>query len=131
MALLRFFIWSAILKFTGRSLPSIAGSLHDRQRAPRERLSLDRGWLFHLGDIVQPPIIGHEESYGNAKANAGGAAGNEYDDSDWRRLDLPHDWAVEGPFDPKANVGAGLSSARHRLVSPLPEGRCGRSRQAF
>lgn len=76
--------------------------------APRERLSLDRGWLFHQGDIVQPPIVGHEESYGNAKAgSAGGAAGNEYDDSDWRRLDLPHDWAVEGPFDPKANVAQG------------------------
>ncbi|MYM24121.1 DUF4982 domain-containing protein [Duganella sp. FT135W] len=76
--------------------------------APRERLSLDRGWLFHQGDIVQPPIVGHEESYGNAKAgSAGGAAGNEYDDSDWRRLDLPHDWAVEGPFDPKANVSQG------------------------
>lgn len=76
--------------------------------ATRERLSLDRGWLFHQGDIVQPPIIGHEESYGNAKAgSAGGAAGNEYDDSDWRRLDLPHDWAVEGPFDPKANVAQG------------------------
>jgi beta-galactosidase len=79
------------------------------QAAPlRERLSLDRGWLFHLGDIVQPPIVGHEESYSNAKAgSAGGAAGNEYDDSDWRKLDLPHDWAVEGPFDPKANVSQG------------------------
>lgn len=76
--------------------------------APRERLSLNRGWLFHQGDIVQPPILGHEESYGNAKAgSAGGAAGNEYDDSDWRRLNLPHDWAVEGPFDPKANVSQG------------------------
>ena len=76
--------------------------------APRERLSLDRGWLFHQGDLVEPPIVGHEESYSNAKAgNAGGAAGNEYDDSDWRRLDLPHDWAVEGPFDPKANVSQG------------------------
>jgi beta-galactosidase len=76
--------------------------------ATRERLSLDRGWLFHQGDIVQPPIVGHEESYSNAKAgSAGGAAGNEYDDSDWRHLDLPHDWAVEGPFDPKANVAQG------------------------
>ena len=55
----------------------------------RERLSLDRGWLFHLGDIVQPPIKGHGESYGNAKAgNAAGAAGTEFDDSGWRHLDL-------------------------------------------
>ncbi|MRW92249.1 DUF4982 domain-containing protein [Duganella sp. FT80W] len=76
--------------------------------AARERLSLDRGWLFHQGDLVEAPIVGHEESYSNAKAgSAGGAAGSEYDDSDWRRLDLPHDWAVEGPFDPKANVAQG------------------------
>lgn len=76
--------------------------------ANRERLSLDRGWLFHLGDIPMPEIKGHGASYGNAKAgNAPGAAGREYDDSDWRKLDLPHDWAVEGPFDPNANISQG------------------------
>ena len=74
----------------------------------RERLSLDRGWLFHLGDIPMPEIKGHGASYGNAKAgNAPGPAGREYDDSDWRTLDLPHDWAVEGPFDPNANLSQG------------------------
>lgn len=74
----------------------------------RERLSLDRGWLFHLGDIPAPEIKGHGASYGNAKAgNAPGAAATEYDDSDWRKLDLPHDWAVEGPFDPNANISQG------------------------
>jgi hypothetical protein len=97
-------------------LPSSAAACVTANAAPRERLSLDRGWLFHLGDIVQPPIIGHENPTATPKPNAAGAAGTKYDDSDWRRLDLPHDWAVEGPFDPKANVGAGLSSARHRLV---------------
>jgi beta-galactosidase len=88
-------------------LACVSASLN-ASAAARERLSLDRGWLFHQGDIVQPAIVGHEESYSNAKAgSAGGAAGNEYDDSDWRRLDLPHDWAVEGRFDPKANVAQG------------------------
>lgn len=74
----------------------------------REKLSLDRGWLFHLGDIPFPEIKGHSMTYANAKAgNAGGAAGTEYDDSDWRVLDLPHDWAVEGPFDSDANISQG------------------------
>ncbi|MYN26241.1 beta-galactosidase GalA [Duganella levis] len=98
--------------------------------ATRERLSLDRGWLFHQGDIVQPPIVGHEESYSNAKAgSAGGAAGNEYDDSDWRHLDLPHDWAVEGPFDPKANVAQGYRPRgigwyrRYLQVDPADRGK--------
>ncbi len=74
----------------------------------REHLSLDRGWLFHHGDIPMPEIVGHSATYGNAKAgNAQGAAGAKYNDSDWRKLDLPHDWAVEGPFDPRANVSQG------------------------
>jgi len=74
----------------------------------REKLSLDRGWLFHLGDVAMPEVKGHGFSYANAKAgNAWGAAGLEYDDSDWRKLDLPHDWAVEGPFDPNANISQG------------------------
>lgn len=74
----------------------------------REQLSLDRGWLFHLGDVPMPEVKGHGWSYANAKAgNAWGAAGTEFDDSDWRKLDLPHDWAVEGPFDPNANISQG------------------------
>jgi hypothetical protein len=96
-----------------------------RALVARPRLAVPPGRRRPAADL------GHGESYGNAKAgNAAGAAGTEYDDSDWRRLDLPHDWAVEGPFDPNANVGAGLSSARHRLV-PVTCGGCGRSRQAF
>ena len=99
-------------------------------KAGRERLSLDRGWLFHLGDVRQAPIVGHEESYSNAKAgNAPGAAGAEFDDSDWRRLDLPHDWAVEGPFDPKANISQGYRPRgigwyrRYLQVDPADRGR--------
>ncbi len=73
-----------------------------------ERLSLDRGWRFHLGDIPFPVISGHGMSYGNAKAGkAWGAAAADYDAGDWRVLDLPHDWAVEGPFDKEANLSQG------------------------
>lgn len=80
-----------------------------------ERLSLDAGWRFHLGDIPMPEINGHSMSYNNAKAGkAWGAADPEFDDSDWRRLDLPHDWVVEGPFDQNANISQGY---RQRGVS--------------
>jgi beta-galactosidase len=76
--------------------------------ATRERLSLDAGWRFHLGDITPPVIRGHRDSYRNAKAGvAWGAAAPDFDDSDWRKLDLPHDWVVEGPFDPKENISQG------------------------
>jgi beta-galactosidase len=74
----------------------------------RERLSLDRGWLFHEGDIPFPVVTGHQPSYDNAKAgSSSGAASPEYDDSSWKQVDLPHDWAVEQPFDRNANLSQG------------------------
>jgi beta-galactosidase len=74
----------------------------------RERLSLDRAWLFYLGDIPFPEIKGQAQTYESAKAGrAWGAAAPDFDDSNWRQLDLPHDWAVESPFDPKANLAQG------------------------
>ncbi len=74
----------------------------------REVLSLDPGWRFHLGDIPFPEVKGHGATYNNAKAGtARGAASPDFDDTDWRQVDLPHDWVVEGPFDPQANVSQG------------------------
>lgn len=75
---------------------------------PDEQLSLDQGWRFHQGDVPFPVVKGHDDSYNNAKAGkAWGAAAPEYDDTNWRELDLPHDWAVEGPFDPNENLSQG------------------------
>jgi beta-galactosidase len=112
MFLLKNLFWLLCLIWTIECLS--ADSLHPQtvnnttKADGRERLSLDRGWLFHLGDIPPPKITGHGATYRSAKAgNAVGAAGTEYDDSDWRELDLPHDWAVEGPFDPNANISQG------------------------
>jgi len=33
------------------------------------------------------------------KGEAAGAEAPEFNDSAWRSLALPHDWAIEGPFD--------------------------------
>jgi len=75
---------------------------------PRERLSLDQGWLFHKGDVPTPAIKGHGASYNSAKAGGvTGAAATGFDDSNWRRLDLPHDWAVEGGFNANENLSQG------------------------
>ena len=35
------------------------------------------------------------------KGEAAGAEQTAFSDSAWRALDLPHDWAIEGPFDRK------------------------------
>lgn len=96
----------------------------------RQAMSLDRGWLFHLGDIPMPKIVAHEETYRNAKAgNAWGAAALRFNDSAWRELDLPHDWAVEGPFDPSANVSQGYRPRGigwYRRYLRVDEGKRGR-----
>ena len=76
--------------------------------APHERLSLDIGWRFHLGDIPFPVIKGHDITYSNAKAGKSwGAAAPEYDDANWRSLNLPHDWAVESAYDSTENPSQG------------------------
>ena len=79
-------IASLRLSFCGGSSPLKAGE----SAAPPTAVSGDvhrdmlfsEGWKFHLGDVDK------------AKDPA-------FDDSAWRTLDLPHDWSIEGAFDPK------------------------------
>jgi len=77
--------------------------------------NFDSGWKFHLGDLV-------------------GAESVIFSDSDWRSLNLPHDWSIEGNFkpdNPATNSGASLPcgigwyrktfsvtdcSAKHRFI---------------
>ena len=76
---------------------------------PASKVSLDKGWRFHLGDIPFPIIKGEEMTYRSAKAGkAWGAAAPEYDDTKWRNLNVPHDWAVELPIDSTENEAQGF-----------------------
>ena len=78
------------------------------QSAVREKLSLDNGWRFYQGEIPMPVIKGHDMSYSNAKAGkAWAAAAPGFDDSEWQKLNLPHDWAVDNPFDSTENSNQG------------------------
>lgn len=66
----------------------------------REGLLLDTGWKFHLGDAAS---VEGDFGYGRAvlfakAGESGGAVDPAFDDSSWRTLDLPHDWAVEQDF---------------------------------
>lgn len=66
----------------------------------RDHILFDDGWKFALGNASDPDRdfgYGRYESF----AKAGGGTGplqSGFDDSDWRTVDLPHDWAVELPF---------------------------------
>jgi beta-galactosidase len=72
--------------------------------APRERLLMDFGWKFHLGNEW-----GAAQSL--AKAGTGsGPASTWFSDASWRPVNLPHDWAIELPFDPKAESSHGFKA---------------------
>jgi len=67
---------------------------------PRERLLLDFDWKFFQGHGTDPARdLGFGANQGDfAKSGSFGFATAKFDDSKWRSLNLPHDWAVELPF---------------------------------
>lgn len=69
--------------FLSVALMAISLSMQARQRD-----NFDKGWLFILGDSAQ-------------------MATPAYNDSHWRKLSLPHDWAIEGDFYAGNPSGAG------------------------
>lgn len=76
------------------------------------RLLFDNDWRFHLGDVNGAEAVG-------------------YDDKAWRRLDLPHDWSIEGAVDknePAGNDGGYLPTGIgwYRKSFTLPEAAAGR-----
>jgi beta-galactosidase len=88
---------------------------------PRERLLADAGWRFHLGNEW-----GSAQNL--AKAGSGyGPASPEFSDASWRRVDLPHDWAVELPFDRKAESSHGFKA----LGDGFPQNNVGWYRRSF
>jgi beta-galactosidase len=64
------------------ALAVAAGPAH----VQRQRLSMDPGWHFALGDST-------------------GVERPGFDDHAWRRLDLPHDWSIEGTMRQDAPGG--------------------------
>ena len=73
-------------------LVCLLSALMGLQAEARKRLNFDGDWRFLLGDSAQM-----------AKA--------EYNDSWWRKLDVPHDWAIEGDFqvgNPSGATGGAL-----------------------
>jgi beta-galactosidase len=67
---------------------------------PREQLLFDFGWKFTFGHGSDPAKdLGFGFGQGDfAKTGDFGFSKAKFDDSKWRTLDLPHDWAVEVPF---------------------------------
>jgi beta-galactosidase len=84
------------------ALPIGEATASAKPGAGRERLLLDFGWRFHLGnanDAAKDFGFGAGRS-GNFQKTGNFIAASSlgFDDGDWRAVDLPHDWAVELPF---------------------------------
>src|SRR6201997_2483477 len=103
---------------------------------PRERLLFDFGWKFTLGNGTDPAKdLGFGNGQGDfAKTGDFQFAKAKFDDSKWRTLNLPHDWAVELPFV-HDDAGEGDSSLRPHGYKPLgrryPETSVGWYRREF
>ncbi|MEO6452473.1 MAG: sugar-binding domain-containing protein [Ginsengibacter sp.] len=91
---------------------SVISFAQPQQKPPaREHIRIDDDWRFAFG---HPYDTKKDFDNGTAyfsyfsKATYGdGAASPGFDDRSWRKLDLPHDWAVEQPFDRKGSLSHG------------------------
>jgi beta-galactosidase len=107
---------------------------------PSAHILLDQGWHFAFGHPFGPAKdFGHATGYFSYFAKAGygdGPAAEKFDDRAWRVLSLPHDWADEMPFDPRAGYSHGYravgrlfpdtSVGWYRRKFPVPQSDLGR-----
>ena len=69
----------------------------------RLRISFDEDWRFYKG-------------------NAEGAEKAAFKDENWQRIDVPHDWSIEGPFDKEMPGNKGKVHDTNSDVAYLPQG---------
>jgi beta-galactosidase len=99
--------------------------------APRERLLLDSNWCFALGhasDVKKD--FDHATggfSYFAKTGFGSGASDPKFNDAGWRKLDLPHDWAVEMPFSERGSGSHGFKA----IGREFPENSVGWYRKKF
>jgi beta-galactosidase len=101
--------------------------------AQRQQLNFDSDWKFHFGHTASP-----EKDFNYSIVNIfskSGAAANtaidpKFNDSKWRTLDIPHDWAVELPFVYKDNFDV-MSHGYKPVGGLFPETSIGWYRKHF
>lgn len=110
----------------GVLLPSLGQSV-------RERILLDEDWQFALGNASSPEKdFGCGTEYFNyltkaASIHNAGPYSMKFDASDWKRVNLPHDWVVDLPFEGKASHSHGYKTVGYRY----PETSVGWYRKTF
>jgi len=117
------------------TLPPVSQEQQDStlsKPSPRERYLFDFGWRFHLGD-VDDPVADFGFGAGEAEFAKSGyvfpASRSKFDDSHWRVVNLPHDFAVELPI--QENVKNLLSHGSRPLGRAYPKTSIGWYRRVF
>lgn len=86
-----------------------------QNKSERELTLIDKDWRFSFGHLYDTQKdFGHAEGYFSYLTKTGfgdGPAASGFDDRAWRKLDLPHDWAVEQSFSEKASFSHGFKTA--------------------
>ncbi|WP_338838974.1 beta-galactosidase GalA [Flavobacterium ginsenosidimutans] len=86
-----------------------------QNKSGRELFLIDKDWRFSFGHLYDTKKdFGHAEGYFSYLTKTGfgdGPAASGFDDRAWRKLNLPHDWAVEQPFSENASFSHGFKSA--------------------
>ena len=102
-------------------------------QSQRERISFDNDWQFALGDASSPAKdFGCGTEYFNYLTKAAsihneGPYSPKFDASDWKSVDLPHDWVVDLPYAAEASHSHGYKTVGHKY----PQTSVGWYRKAF
>ncbi len=107
-----------------------AATSQENAVAPRQKLLFDFNWKFTFGNGDDPARdLGFGADQGDFSKTGGfDFAQPNFDDSSWRSLNLPHDWAVELPF---VDDGALESHGFKPLGRKYPETSVGWYRRVF
>jgi len=92
-------ISSLILLFAGAGL--LFGTILQAQVSPRSRESFNEDWKF-----IRYFNASNEAAASDKEPK--GLEAPEFNDSGWRDVELPHDWAIEGPFNDTLENNTGL-----------------------
>jgi beta-galactosidase len=143
----------AALTFAGYSGTSSDEGVAGKSSSPRTRLSINDDWRFIKGD---PPNKGTGLAYEDVKSwilptgndflvdpamqsnRPDGNPGDDvpyvspsYDDSSWRMVNLPHNYAIEGPFTTEVSGSTGCPPSAgivwYRKDLSIPAGDTGKS----
>jgi beta-galactosidase len=105
----------------------------DREPEPRMRQNLDKDWKFAPGHASDPARdFNFKKDLLFAKTGQAGntAIRTDFDDSGWRPVDLPHDWAVELPFVDTADFNV-MAHGYKPIGGLYPENSIGWYRKKF